>query len=46
LMLKHELLSHSGCNHPIIDKYLVRAADQISQGLAQQGSPSSVGSDM
>ncbi|ETS79483.1 hypothetical protein PFICI_09336 [Pestalotiopsis fici W106-1] len=38
LMLKHELLCHSDCNHPIINKYLSRAAEQISRGVALSAS--------
>lgn len=34
LMLKHELLSHSNCDHPIINNYLSRTADQISRGYS------------
>lgn len=34
LMLKYELLSHSSCDHPIINKYLSRTAEQIGHGYA------------
>ncbi|KAF7539938.1 hypothetical protein G7054_g1729 [Neopestalotiopsis clavispora] len=34
IMLKHELLCHADCNHPMINKYLSRAAEQISRGVA------------
>lgn len=33
LMLKNELFRHSACNHPIIDNYFRRSADQISEGI-------------
>ncbi|KAH6656913.1 hypothetical protein BKA67DRAFT_553613 [Truncatella angustata] len=34
LALKHELLCHSACNHPVIDNYLRHSADQISRGMS------------
>ncbi|KAI4600384.1 hypothetical protein KJ359_000738 [Pestalotiopsis sp. 9143b] len=34
LMLRHELLCHSDCDHPIINNYLSRTADQISRGCS------------
>lgn len=34
LMLKHELLCHSNCDHPIINNYLSRTAEQISRGYS------------
>lgn len=33
LLLKHELLRHSGCDNLAINNYLCRAADQISRAV-------------